>query len=42
MMLPIVMEYNAECTGEKYKEIAKAMGVEGVDDMSQKNTEKQQ
>ena len=34
MMLSIVMEYNAECTGEKYKEIAKAMGVEGVDDMS--------
>ena len=35
MMLPIVMEYNAECTGEKYREIARAMGVEGVDDMSQ-------
>ncbi len=34
MMLPIVMEYNAEYTGEKYKEIAKAMGVEGVDTMS--------
>ncbi len=34
MMLPIVMEYNADCTGEKYKEIAKAMGVKGVDDMS--------
>lgn len=34
MMLPIVMEYNAEYTGEKYKEIAKAMGVEGVDAMS--------
>ena len=34
MMLPIVMEYNAECTGDKYKEIAKAMGVEGVDSMS--------
>ena len=34
MMLPIVMEYNADCTGEKYKEIAKAMGVEGVDQMS--------
>ena len=34
MMLPIVMEYNAECTGEKYKEIARAMGVKGVDDMS--------
>ncbi len=35
MMLPIVMEYNQECTGEKYREIARAMGVEGVDDMSQ-------
>ncbi len=34
MMLPIVMEYNAEATGEKYREIAKAMGVEGVDAMS--------
>lgn len=34
MMLPIVMEYNQECTGEKYKEIAKAMGVENVDSMS--------
>ncbi len=35
MMLPIVMEYNQECTGEKYREIARAMGVQGVDDMSQ-------
>ena len=35
MMLPIVMEYNAECTGEKYREIARAMGVPGVDAMSQ-------
>lgn len=35
MMLPIVMEYNQECTGEKYREIARAMGVKGVDDMSQ-------
>lgn len=34
MMLPIVMEYNADCTGEKYCEIARAMGVKGVDDMS--------
>ena len=34
MMLPIVMEYNAECTGEKYREIARAMGVQGVDAMS--------
>lgn len=28
MMLPIVMEYNAECSGEKYKNIAEAMGVD--------------
>ena len=34
ILLPTVMEYNAECTGEKYKEIARAMGVEGVDDMT--------
>lgn len=34
MMLPIVMEYNKEYTGEKYREIARAMGVAGVDDMS--------
>ena len=35
MMLPIVMEYNADCTGERYREIARAMGVMGVDEMSQ-------
>ena len=40
MMLPIVMEYNAECTGEKYREIAKAMGVEGVDAMTQEEYRK--
>ena len=34
MMLPIVMEYNADCTGEKYREIARTMGVRGVDEMS--------
>ncbi len=34
-LLPIVMEYNKDYTGEKYKEIARAMGVEGVDAMSQ-------
>ena len=34
MMLPIVMEYNQDCTGEKYREIARAMGVKGVDNMS--------
>jgi alcohol dehydrogenase class IV len=27
MMLPIVMEYNADCTGEKYREIARAIGI---------------
>lgn len=34
-LLPISMEFNKEYTGEKYKAIAKAMGVEGVDDMTQ-------
>ncbi len=40
MMLPIVMEYNQEFTGEKYREIARAMGVDGVDSMSQKEYRK--
>lgn len=35
IILPTVMEYNAEATGEKYREIARAMGVAGVDAMSQ-------
>ena len=35
ILLPTVMEYNAPATGEKYREIARAMGVEGVDQMSQ-------
>lgn len=35
MLLPIAMEFNADVSGEKYREIAKAMGVKGVDDMSQ-------
>jgi lactaldehyde reductase len=35
IILPTVMEYNAECTGEKYRDIAKAMGVEGTDKMTQ-------
>ena len=34
MMLPIVMEYNQDYTGEKYREIARAMGVQGVDSMT--------
>ena len=35
IILPTVMEYNAPETGEKYREIARAMGVKGVDEMSQ-------
>ena len=34
-LLPAVMAYNAEATGEKYREIARAMGVQGVDGMTQ-------
>ncbi len=34
IILPTVMEYNAEATGEKYRDIAKAMGVEGTEKMS--------
>lgn len=35
MFLPIVMEFNRDYTGERYKEIARAMGVDGVDQMNQ-------
>lgn len=34
ILLPTVMEYNAEATGERYREIARAMGVKNVDQMS--------
>lgn len=34
ILLPTVMEYNAESTGERYREIARAMGVKGVDEMT--------
>lgn len=34
IILPTVMEYNAPATGEKYRDIAKAMGVSGVDEMT--------
>ena len=34
-LLPLSMEYNRDYTGEKYREIARVMGVEGVDSMSQ-------
>ncbi|MBQ2823299.1 MAG: lactaldehyde reductase [Oscillospiraceae bacterium] len=40
IILPTVMEYNAEATGEKYREIARAMGVQGVDAMSQEEYRK--
>ncbi len=40
IILPTVMEYNAEATGEKYREIARAMGVVGVDDMTQEEYRK--
>ncbi|MBQ9377843.1 MAG: lactaldehyde reductase [Schwartzia sp.] len=35
MLLPLAMEFNKEHTGERYREIARAMGVENVDAMSQ-------
>ena len=40
IILPTVMEYNAEATAEKYREIARAMGVAGVDDMTQEEYRK--
>lgn len=40
IILPTVMEYNAPATGEKYREIARAMGVSGVDSMSQEEYRK--
>ena len=40
IILPTIMEYNAEYTGEKYRDIAKAMGVEGTDDMTQEQYRK--
>lgn len=40
IILPTVMEYNAEATGEKYRDIAKAMGVAGTENMSQEEYRK--
>ena len=40
IILPTVMEYNAPATGEKYRDIAKAMGVQGVDAMSLEDARK--
>ena len=35
MLLPLAMEFNKENTGERYREIARAMGVANVDAMSE-------
>ncbi len=40
IILPTVMEYNAPETGEKYRDIAKAMGVDGVDAMTLEDARK--
>ncbi len=40
IILPTVMEYNAETTGDKYKYIAAAMGVEGTESMTQEEYRK--
>ena len=34
IILPVVMEYNAPATGEKYRDIAAAMGVKGTENMA--------
>ena len=39
ILLPTIMEYNAPATGEKYREIAKAMGVKGTENMTQEELE---
>ncbi len=40
ILLPTVMAYNAEATGEKYRDIAKAMGVEGTENMTREQYRK--
>lgn len=40
IILPTVMEYNAPTTGEKYRDIAKAMGVKDTENMSQEEYRK--
>ncbi len=40
IILPTVMEYNAPATGEKYRDIARVMGVEGTDAMSLEDARK--
>ena len=40
IILPTVMEYNAPATGNKYRDIAKAMGVDGTDGMTVEDARK--
>ena len=40
MLLPIAMEFNAEVSGEKYRDIARVMGIKDVDSMSQEQYRK--
>ena len=40
ILLPTVMAYNADYTGEKYRDIARAMGVKGTDAMTQEEYRK--
>ena len=40
ILLPTVMEFNADATGERYRDIAKAMGVQGTETMSQEEYRK--
>ena len=40
IILPTVMEYNADATGEKYRDIARAMGVDGTENMTQEEYRK--
>jgi lactaldehyde reductase len=40
ILLPTIMEYNAETTGEKYRDIARAMGVEGTESMTEEEFRK--
>ena len=40
VLLPYVMAFNTPYTGEKFREIARAMGVKGVDEMSEEEYRK--
>ena len=40
ILLPTIMEFNAETTGEKYRDIARALGVEGTESMTEEEYRK--